>query len=88
MAFTEAIARGLPVIGTTAGAIPETLCPRDAALLAPPDDVAAFSFAVRRLIEDSAERLRLAEAARSAAAALPTWEQAAELFSHALETVE
>lgn len=87
MAFTEAIVHGLPVIGTTAGAIPETV-PEGAGLLTPPDDVAAFSFAVRRLIENSAERLRLAAAARSAAAALPTWEQAAELFSHALETVE
>ena len=87
MAFTEAIAHGLPVIGTTAGAIPETV-PEGAGLLTPPDDIHALSFAVRRLIEDSAERLRLAAAARSAAAALPTWEQAAELFSHALETVE
>ena len=87
MAFTEAIAHGLPVIGTTAGAIPET-APEGAGLLTPPEDVAAFSLAVRRLIEDSAERLRLATAARSAAVALPTWEQAAELFSHALETVE
>ena len=38
MAFTEAIAHGLPVIGTTAGAIPET-APAGASLLAPPDDI-------------------------------------------------
>jgi glycosyltransferase involved in cell wall biosynthesis len=85
MAFTEAIAHGLPVIGTTAGAIPET-APAGASLLAPPDDIVAFSAAVRRLIEDSAERCRLAAGARAAAVALPTWEQAAELFSHAIET--
>jgi glycosyltransferase involved in cell wall biosynthesis len=82
----EAIAHGLPVIGTTAGAIPET-APPGASLLTPPDDIGAFSSAVRRLIEDSAERCRLATGARSAAAALPTWEQAAELFSRAIETV-
>jgi glycosyltransferase involved in cell wall biosynthesis len=86
MAFTEAIAHGLPVIGTTAGAIPETV-PAGASLLAAPDDVGAFSSAVRRLIEDPAERCRLAAGARAAAAALPTWEQAAELFSRAIQTL-
>jgi glycosyltransferase involved in cell wall biosynthesis len=85
MAFTEAIAHGLPVIGTTGGAIPETV-PAGASLLAPPDDIGALSTAVRRLIEDSAERGRLATGARAAAAALPTWEEAAELFSRAIET--
>lgn len=86
MAFAEAIAHGLPVVGTTAGAIPETV-PASAGLLAPPNDVGAFSVALRRLIEDSAERRRLAASARAAAAALPTWERSAELFSQAIEAV-
>ncbi len=86
MAFSEAIAHGLPVVGTTAGAVPETV-PAGASLLTPADDVSAFSAAVRRLIEDPAERHRLAAAARAAAAALPTWEHSAELFSRAIEAV-
>ena len=85
MAFAEAIAHGLPAVGTTAGAIPET-APGSAALLTPPDDIAAFSAAVRRLIEDSSERKRLAAGARAAAAMLPTWEQSAKLFSDAIES--
>lgn len=84
MAYAEAIAHGLPVIGTDAGAIPETV--GDAGLLTPADDSLAFAATIRRLIEDGAERRRLARAAWAAAAALPTWEQAAELFSRAVET--
>jgi glycosyltransferase involved in cell wall biosynthesis len=84
MAFAEAIAHGLPVVGTTAGAIPETV-PTNAGLLVPADDVAALTVALRRLIEDSTERHRLAAAARAAAAGLPTWRHSAELFSRAIE---
>ncbi len=84
MAFAEAIAHGLPVIGAAAGAVPETI-PAGAGLLAPPDDVSAFASAIRRLIEDTAERQRLAAGARAAAAALPTWREAAEAFAKALE---
>jgi glycosyltransferase involved in cell wall biosynthesis len=87
MAFAEAIAHGLPVIGAAAGATPETV-PAGARLLPPPGDIGAFALAMRRLIADSAQRQRLAAAARAAAAALPTWEQAAELFSQALDESE
>ena len=84
MAYAEAIAHGLPVIGTTAGAIPETV-PASAGLLVPPSDPLALAAALRRLIEDSKERQRLAHGARVAAAALPTWQDTAALFARALE---
>jgi len=83
MAFAEAIAYGVPVIGTTAGAIPETV-PASAGVLVPPDDTAALSAALRQLIEDPARRHRLAASARAAAAELPTWPHAAELFAQAI----
>src|SRR5262249_48024666 len=70
-AFAEAIAHGLPVIGTTAGAIPDTV-PDGAGILVPPDDVHALAQALRRLIGDDGEREKLAAAARAAAARLPT----------------
>lgn len=86
MAYAEAIAHGLPVIGTTAGAIPDTV-PQMAGVLVPPDDVPALTAALRRLIENSAERAQLAAGARTAAANLATWRHSAELFSHAIERV-
>jgi glycosyltransferase involved in cell wall biosynthesis len=86
MAFAEAIAYGVPVIGTTAGAIPETV-PASVGVLVPPDDIAALSAALRQLIEDPARRHRLAASARSAAAGLPTWAHAAELFAQAIADV-
>jgi glycosyltransferase involved in cell wall biosynthesis len=84
MVYGEAIAHGLPVIGTTAGAIAETV-PAGAGVLVPPDDVAALTAALRRLIVDTAERRRLATAARAAAPHLPTWPGSAALFARAIE---
>ncbi len=84
MAFADAIAHGLPVIGTTAGAVPDTV-PEGTGILIAPDDVAALAKALRALIGDRDERRRLAAAARAAAARLPTWKDSALLFARAIE---
>jgi glycosyltransferase involved in cell wall biosynthesis len=86
MAYAEAIARGLPVIGTTGGAIPETV-PPDASVLVAPDDVDAFAAALHTVMESSNRRRLMANAAREAARRLPRWRQSAQIFSRALETV-
>ena len=86
MAYAEAIAHGVPVVGTNAGAIPGTV-PPDAGLLVAPDDASAFASALRRLIGSADERRRFADAARNAAAQLPTWPESAKLFARALEAV-
>ena len=86
MAYAEAIARGLPVIGTNAGAIPETV-PPGAGILVRPDDASALAASIRRLIEDPGERIRLSTAARAASTRLPTWQASARIFSRAIETV-
>jgi glycosyltransferase involved in cell wall biosynthesis len=86
MAYAEAIAHGLPVIGGNAGAIPDTV-PPDAGLLVTPGDIPAFAHALRRVIGDADLRRRLATAARAAAPQLPTWRQSAEIFARALETL-
>jgi glycosyltransferase involved in cell wall biosynthesis len=84
MAFAEAMAHGLPVIGTTAGAIPETV-PAAAGLLVPPGDVGALADALARLIGDTALRLRLAAGARAAARRLPDWPAAAASWGAAFD---
>src|SRR5262249_14076232 len=59
MAFAEALAHGLPVIGTTGGAIPDTV-PAGAGILVEPKDVKALSRALRMLIANPTERKWLA----------------------------
>jgi glycosyltransferase involved in cell wall biosynthesis len=84
MAYAEAIAHGLPVIGTHAGAIPETV-PVTAGVLVPPDDPGALLSVLRRLIEDPQERRRLAAGAR--AVRFPSWREQAARFARVLEGV-
>jgi glycosyltransferase involved in cell wall biosynthesis len=84
MAYAEAIAHGLPVIGSNAGAIPDTVPPA-AGLLVAPGDIPALAQALRRVIGDAGLRWRMANAARAAAPQLPTWRQSAEIFARALE---
>lgn len=48
-AIIEAMARGLPCIGSTAGGIPELLEPRD---LVPPDDAPALAGLIRDVVTD------------------------------------
>jgi glycosyltransferase involved in cell wall biosynthesis len=86
MAYSEALAHGLPVIGTTAGAIAETV-PREAGLLVAPGDPLALAEALSRAITDSSLRLRLSQGALSASRQLPTWPQSALIFAGALEAL-
>jgi len=86
MAYSEAIAHGVPVVGTRAGAIPDTV-PPNAGILVAPDDVPAFAVALSRLIANADERKRFAAAARVAAGNLPTWQDSAKIVARALETL-
>jgi glycosyltransferase involved in cell wall biosynthesis len=86
MVFSEALAHGLPVIGTNAGAIPETV-PAEAGVLVPCDDVAALAGALRRVIESPEARRRMAAAARQAARRLPTWAESAHVFSRVIAAI-
>ena len=84
MAFAEALAHGLPIIGTTGGAIPDTV-PPGAGILVEPKDVKALSRALRMLMANPTERRWLASGARTAAQALPSWRDTAKLVAKAIE---
>ena len=87
MAFAEALAHGLPIVGTTAGAIPDTV-PPNAGVLVEPNDVKALTRTLRMLIENPKERQWLAAGARERrrARCRPGRTQA-KLFAGAIEAV-
>jgi glycosyltransferase involved in cell wall biosynthesis len=77
MAYAEAIAYGLPVVGTRTGAIPDTV-PAEAGILVPPDNAAALGTALRSMISYRWLREHCAGVAR--AAPMPSWDAAAQAF--------
>jgi glycosyltransferase involved in cell wall biosynthesis len=84
MAVAEALARGLPVIGTATGAIAELVGER-AGIVVAPGDVRAFSAALSRVVDDAELRMQLAAGARAVRDELPTWESAATAMANALD---
>lgn len=84
MVVTEALARGLPVVATTGGALDETV-PDDAALKVAPGDSAALAEALALLLREGATRVALAAAAWASAARLPRWIETARRFVEAIE---
>jgi glycosyltransferase involved in cell wall biosynthesis len=87
MAVAEALAHGLPVVGTATGAIPE-LVGDEAGLIVPPGDRAAFTSALSRVLCDAHLRSRLAEGARRVRDRLPTWDDAVTKMAAVLENVK
>jgi len=87
MAVAEALARGLPVVSTTTGAIAD-LVGDDAGLLVPPGDAEALAGALGRVVGDNGLRAGLARGARRARGRLRSWEQAVDEMAAALDRLE
>jgi glycosyltransferase involved in cell wall biosynthesis len=86
MAYTEALAHGLPVIGSGAGAVRETLS-QGGAIYCGVEDIAALQEALEGLLGDPGARRSLSSAARQASRELPTWDDASRMFSDCLEGI-
>jgi glycosyltransferase involved in cell wall biosynthesis len=86
----EAMASGVPVIGSTCGAIPEVIA--DAGLVFPEGDADALAGTLRRLLRDGALRRHLASAGRQRVEQHYSWERVAEktneLFRQVLKSAE
>jgi glycosyltransferase involved in cell wall biosynthesis len=86
MAFAEAIASGIPVVGARAGALPEVMPPQ-AGLLVRPGQVQALARALRPLLESSRPRERLARGAYLHRRHFPDWPTQVRAFAAALAAV-
>jgi glycosyltransferase involved in cell wall biosynthesis len=84
MVYAEAIVRGIPVIGTTAGAIPETV-PDVCGLLVEPGNTDELAAAMERMITDHDLRSRYSQNCLLAGPGFPTWQGSATLFARLLE---
>lgn len=83
MAYAQAMSWGLPIIGTTGGAIAETVV-EGTGILVPPGDVVTLSRAIQYLLEHPENRAKMAHASFKHASALPSWSDAASAFAQAL----
>jgi glycosyltransferase involved in cell wall biosynthesis len=88
MVVTEALARGLPVLATEVGGLPEALGHgadgSRPGLLVSPDDPAALAAALRAWLGDAALRGRLREVAGDRRASLPAWSTTASILAGVL----
>lgn len=82
MVFTEAMSAGLPIISTTAGAVPQTI-PPGVGVLITPGNVSQLAGAMRDILMDEARRGAMAAAAR--AQPIRSWADCAADFSAVLD---
>jgi len=89
MVVTEALARGIPVLGTQVDGVPEALgaAPDGTVpgVLVPPGDPGALAGALRNWLTDPELRRRLRIAARARRATLPGWDETTRRLSEVLD---
>jgi glycosyltransferase involved in cell wall biosynthesis len=88
---TEALARGVPVVATEIGGLPEALGHGDEGtrpgLLVPPEDPEALGLALGAWLGDAELRARLRRAAAERRASLSPWSATASIVARVLDEV-
>ncbi|WP_019180722.1 glycosyltransferase family 4 protein [Microbacterium yannicii] len=84
IAVADALSRGIPVIASDVGGIPEAAQPPEAVMLVPPQDGEALASALREWLEDPARRAEMSAAARRAAPSRRRWSDTARDIHSAL----
>lgn len=84
IAVGDALRRGIPVIASRVGGLPEAVRPPGAGMLVPPGDAAALEAALRRWVAEPELRSRMTEAARAARLRRPGWGDTARDVDRAL----
>jgi glycosyltransferase involved in cell wall biosynthesis len=87
MAVAEALSRGIPVVSTMTGAIPD-LVGSDAGLLVMPGDVQGLTAAIWQFLSDASLRTRLAAGARRVRPLLPGWDDMVAKMAETLESLD
>ena len=84
MVYAEAIVRGLPIIATRAGAIPQTV-PETCGILVEPENIEMLKQAIEELISDKELREQYRKAAIREEPNFPTWQKSAHQFAAILK---
>lgn len=87
MAVSDALRRGIPVVATRVGGIPEAVAPGDGALLVSPDRPDLLAAVLRRWIVEPGLRARMTATARRHSAARPGWSDTVSRIDAALGSV-
>jgi glycosyltransferase involved in cell wall biosynthesis len=74
----EALACGVPVVSTTAGALPEVVGHDGCGILVPPRDHEALAAGIKRLLDSEDLRRDMAHSGRKRVEQMFSWRQAAE----------
>lgn len=87
VAILEAMARGVPVVASTVGAIPEVVIDGETGALAPPGDPNALAGALRQLLKDTDKRRKMGHSGRELFERRFCIERTAEAFEDLYQSV-
>ncbi len=86
--FAEALASGLPIVGSTVGGIPDLVEHGTNGLLVRPGDMAALAGAIRYLADDPELRQEMAQRNRAKAEASLQWSQVTRRYLATYEAIQ